>query len=74
MMDRLPFIGIIQTTLIASKILALTHFGAKLVGATGHNVCKHEKISPKDLFSYSAIVDIFLLLVVKNYIIQLSVF
>ena len=39
MMDRLLFIGIIQTTLIASKILALTHFGAKLVGATGHNVC-----------------------------------
>ena len=34
-----PFIGIIRTTLIASKTLALTHFGAKLVGATGHNDC-----------------------------------
>ena len=34
-----PFIGIIRTTLIASTTLALTHFGAKLVGATGHNDC-----------------------------------
>ena len=32
-----PFIEIIQTTLIASTTLALTHFGAKLIGATGHN-------------------------------------
>ena len=34
-----PFIGITQTTLIASTTLALTHFGAKLVGATEHNDC-----------------------------------
>ena len=32
-----PFIGIIQTTLIASTTLVLSHFGAKLVDATGHN-------------------------------------
>ena len=34
-----PVTGIIRTTLIASTILALTHFGVKLVGATGHNAC-----------------------------------
>ena len=34
-----PFIGIIRTTLIASTTIALTHFGVKLVGATGHNDC-----------------------------------
>ena len=34
-----PFIGISRTSLIASATLALTHFGAKLVGAAGHNDC-----------------------------------
>ena len=34
-----PFIGIIQTTLIVLTTLALTHVGAKLVGATVHNDC-----------------------------------
>ena len=32
-----PFIGIIQTTLITSTTFVLSHFGAKLVDATGHN-------------------------------------
>ena len=36
-----PFIGIIRTTLIASTTLVLTHFGAKLVGATEHNDCNY---------------------------------
>ena len=34
-----PFIGIIRTTLIASTTFALTHFGPRMVCASGHNDC-----------------------------------